>query len=169
MNSTKGSYEVKLGYRFLQDRNSNTNFTHSSGWGKIWKLNIPQKLKIMLWRFFINNLPIINLLHSKGVSVPTICPACEEDVEHLLHIFFDCRFVAQCWKYNGISFDMSTVESAPLWLLDRLSTESHDKNVTISAVILGIWFVRNKENQMLMPKIVVDWSMNQIEEWKEAI
>lgn len=63
---------------------------------------------------------------------------CNTDMEHLLHIFLDCQFAAQCWQQMGIHYNMLEVEDAPGWLLDRLSSESQDKIRRISITLWGI-------------------------------
>ena len=45
---------------------------------------------------------------------------CNEDVEHKLHVFFDCPFATSCWHYVGVNYDMSRVKFAPEWLLQKL-------------------------------------------------
>lgn len=37
---------------------------------------------------------------------------CERDIEHLLHIFFDCKFAKDCWQVMNLEFNMANVENA---------------------------------------------------------
>lgn len=94
------------------------------------------------------------------------------DVEHLLHVFFDCAFASQCWQHMGLSFDMWEVEDATGWLLDKLATESHDHLSNIAMIPWGLWFFRNKkvwDDRSVTPRFVVEWSMKQLQDWKSAI
>lgn len=105
--SADGQYSVKTGYHMWQEREVGlTGIIQSSGWGKIWKLEVPHKVKVFLWRFSRNNIPVRNRLRLKGINVPILCTMCERDVEHLLHVFFDCAFANQCWCYAGAGYDM---------------------------------------------------------------
>lgn len=120
------------------------------GWSKIWCLNIPPKLKFFLWRFCRNNILVRNILRYKGVSrTPITCPmrqADAADVEHLLHLFFDCRFAKQCWQQHmGFSYNMSTVESASCWLLERLSSESYETVRSQNCCSVMGYVVRQKQ------------------------
>lgn len=63
---------------------------------------------------------------------------CETGVEHLLHIFLDCNFTKECWRVMGLSLDVSTVEAAPVWILDRLATETNEVKVQIATVQWGV-------------------------------
>lgn len=67
-----------------------------------------------------NNVPVRKGFSVKGVSLPIICPMCNADIEHKLHVFFYCLFSTSCWRY-----DMNMVEYAPEWLLKKLSAAGH--------------------------------------------
>lgn len=91
--TSNGQYSVKSGYHQWHESNvSSSNVTPSNGGGKIWRISIPNKVKVFLWHFFRNNVPVRKRLRSKGVSLTILCPMCEKDVEHLLHKFFHCPF-----------------------------------------------------------------------------
>lgn len=135
----------------------------SEGWNKLWSLNIPHKIKTFLWRFCRNTIPISNLF-------PILCSVCEVDVEHLLHVFFDCDFASQCWQSVGYTPDMLLVESAPVWLLEKLCVESETNMIKIATVLWRLWFARNNlvwEKKKLSPTAIVELSSKQIYEWQE--
>lgn len=137
--STNGQYTVKTGYRLWSDANlASSSIVQGSGWSKLWKLNIPHKVKIFLWRFCRNNIPVRKRLRTKGVMLPIICPMCDIDIEHMLHVFFDCPFATSCWEYVGLQYDMSLVEYAPEWLLQKLNSASHDELILIVRTLWGI-------------------------------
>lgn len=83
------------------------------GWKQLWRLDVPNKVKIFLWRLCRNNISVRNLLRSRGVQTPIICPMCGVDIEHLLHLFLDCNFAKDCWSVMGVQFDVLQVEEAP--------------------------------------------------------
>lgn len=88
-----------------------------------------------------------------------------------MHLFFDCDFATQCLQIAGLSFDMSAVEYASDWLLDKLSTETHENLVTIATVLWSIWYARNKltwENLKLSPSVVAEQGRKQVAEWTEV-
>lgn len=67
-------------------------------------------------------MPVRNLLRGRGVNTTIICPMCERDVEHLLHIFLDCNFGKDCWRTLGLEFNTDDVESCVDWVLRYLAT-----------------------------------------------
>lgn len=67
--SMDGQYSVKIGYKLWLDQNIGVvTVIQSKGWKKLWRLTIPYKMKIFIWRFFRNNIRVRNRLNSKSVS-----------------------------------------------------------------------------------------------------
>lgn len=69
---------------------------------------------------------------------------CLKDMEHLLHVFFDCEFASQCWSFVGLVYDMRSVEDASEWLLSKMSNASVAEIIKLCTVLWGIWIWRNK-------------------------
>ncbi|KAL8133871.1 hypothetical protein AgCh_009077 [Apium graveolens] len=93
--SSSGHYTVKSGYqRWHLNHIGDLGLQQSRGWDMIWRLDIPHKIKIFLWRFCLNNIPVRNLLRGKVIPAPAACDMCVGDVEHLMHLFCDCSFAA---------------------------------------------------------------------------
>lgn len=173
MHSSNGFYTARSAYHFWFSKNHTMPEEFlSRGWNKLWNLNIPHKIKTFLWRFCRNTIPVRNRLRNKGIDVPIICPVCERDVEHLLHVFFDCSFASQCWQKTNFDPDVLNVDSAPSWLLTKLCVEGDDNIISIAQALWGIWFARNKlvwEKSKLSPSVVMDISSKNIKEWQEAM
>lgn len=139
------------------DPNSgNTDIPQSKGWYNIWRLTVPHKVKIFVWRFCRNNLPARIKLKAKGVALPIVCPMCNIDIEHLLQLFFDCNHAKSCWQHVDSEYDMSEVSevlSAPEWLLSKLEGFPHSEAAIVCTVLYGIWWGRNEKiwENKLMP------------------
>lgn len=169
-----GKFSVKSGYHFWQSTNNNaaTHVLQSNGWQRLWNLNLPHKLKIFLWRFCRNTIPVRELLMGKGVNVPGICPMCITESESMVHVFFQCNFAMQCWQENRMNWDMHLVESAAYWLLHKLETENQCTLIKVATVLWGIWLARNKvvwEKKYITPTLAMEWSSRHISEWKMAV
>ena len=167
-----GQYNVKSGYQHWCDVNlGNTGVMQSKGWSKLWKTDLPHKIQTFMWRFSRNTVPVRNRLRGKGVDLPIICPMCDMDVEHLLHLFFDCPFAQNCWQYVGRTFDMDSVEDAPQWLLQKLKEADPEEVMLIARVLWGIWFFRNRrvwENKVVSAMVAMEWSAKYIADWRKA-
>ena len=63
-----------------------------------WKVWVPLKVKIMVWRSLINRLPTKDELHKRGVILHShLCELCDMDVETNTHLFTGCFFTAEVW------------------------------------------------------------------------
>lgn len=107
----------------------------SRGGGKLWQLLIPHKVKIFIWRFCHNNVPVRNRLRSKGANVHIACPLYVKDIEHMTHIFFDCDFAVECWSHVNLVYDMREVEVVSVWLLDKLENAPVEESSRICTVL----------------------------------
>ncbi|KAL8127117.1 hypothetical protein AgCh_014147 [Apium graveolens] len=57
--SIDGKYSVKTGYNFwLSNTEIPTQPAQISGWKRLWRLALPHKVKIFLWRFCRNTIPV---------------------------------------------------------------------------------------------------------------
>ena len=64
--------------------------TRGSVWRKIWKLHIPNKIKVFVWRALHDILPTHeNLVHQRIVEDGT-CELYQEANESILHVLWDC-------------------------------------------------------------------------------
>lgn len=171
--SSDGKYTVKTGYQqWHKNHIGDVGVQQSKGWSKIWSLDVPHKIKVFLWRFCRNNIPVRNLLRHRGIhTVPIGCNMCVGDIEHLAHLFFDCNFAQECWKIVGLQYDMGEVEYVADWLLNKMSNDTPENLGRIAAVLWGVWVARNKrifENKNMSPAVTMNWSMTQIREWRDA-
>lgn len=165
-NATDGKYSVKSGYKYWHSNFSTCRRVNiSQGWSNLWKLEIPHKVKIFIWRLCRNNVPVRKVLRSRGVQTPIMCLMCGDDVEHLLHLFLDCSFAQECWGLMGLSFDVLSIEDFQEWLLDKLTTGSKDSKVQLVTVLWTVWNARNLkvwEGKVIASSIALQWSNSHI-------
>lgn len=103
----------------------------------MWHLKLPHKVKVFIWQFCRNVIPVRKRLSSRGVRIPITCPMC--------HLFFDCEFAARCWEHANLRFDWSQVENANEWLLRKFSTTPRELVKKICIILWGTWRWRNKK------------------------
>ncbi|XP_074356080.1 uncharacterized protein LOC141695759 [Apium graveolens] len=143
----------------------------SKRWGRLWQIQIPQKVKMFLWRVCQNYVPVHILLRGKGVNTPILCPLCGVDVEHSRHIYLECSYAEGCWNELGLGFDMSRILSCSEWLLNTLAVKSYEKLAQIATVLWGIWAARNMkvwQNKTLMTQMAMQWSVLQVKQWHDS-
>ncbi|XP_074271520.1 uncharacterized protein LOC141595450 [Silene latifolia] len=67
---------------------------------KLWKLPISNKLKVFLWKFMANALPVSSEFLKRKMNWRSFCTLCDGSspcVESLSHLFRDCSFAKALW------------------------------------------------------------------------
>lgn len=96
---------------------------------------------------------------------------CVGEVEHLRHLFFECSFSKECWQLVGLNFEEHDMDYVSDWLVSFLASGPLKELFTMSAVLWGIWYARNKcifDNKIMSPTIVKSWCLKQVDDWQIA-
>lgn len=99
------------------------------------------------------------------------CPMCLTDVEHMIHIFFECPLAKSYWEGMGFHFNTSRVEYCADWLLNLLNTETSARLERIGTILWGIWHARNLkvwEEKSTTPAVAMQWSTLITNQWQDA-
>lgn len=85
-----GCFTIKSMYNFISSigKIQDSHIGHSFKW--IWHINEPPKLKTFLWLAQHNRLSTSSYLARLGLDINPICKACNNHIEDIIHIFFDC-------------------------------------------------------------------------------
>ena len=100
-----------------------------------------------------------------------MCAMCEQDIEHMRHVFVKCQYAKACRESLGVGFDLTEVEILASWALHKLESESEERVVCIKKALWGIWFVRNKqvwEEQKMNPTVAMEVVSRMVAEWVAA-
>jgi len=81
----KGIFSVKSAYKIavarreaLAGRDASTSDGNGFQWYKIWKLKVPNKVQMFLWRFAHNSPPVRRNIAHRGIKLDTLCPVCKK-------------------------------------------------------------------------------------------
>jgi hypothetical protein len=66
-------------------------------WKECWSLNVPNVVKLFLWRALHDLLPTKVNLAKKGVLQDTLCPICAMEEETVMHIIWSCPASVDVW------------------------------------------------------------------------
>ena len=105
----KGLFSVKSAYKVVVARRDIVACWDASTSGavrdgsdferhRIWKLNVPNKVKMFMWHFAHNSLPVRRNLARRGVVIDMRCPICTRLDEDSGHLFFKCKYAKLCWR-----------------------------------------------------------------------
>lgn len=96
---------------------------------------------------------------------------CLSDIEHMTHLFFDCKFAVDFWHHVNMWYDWSSVENAHEWLFEKISCAPVDEVARICTVLWGVWFWRNKkvwDDKTVTPAFAMDSCFRIYSEWLDA-
>lgn len=123
-----GEFSIHSAYKLLQKSNEiprayplQTNY--GNFYKKLWRLNLPTKIKIIVWRISWNYFPKkVNMQHRKLVS--SNYPWCGKRNETIDHIFRECLVTVEVWalwKLQNIlmnpNMDFFIVDYLRLWIV----------------------------------------------------
>nr|POF25158.1 putative ribonuclease h protein [Quercus suber] len=95
--STKRGYQLFCKYEISGAASSSDSLEQSLFWKRIWKLHIPNKIKMFLWRVCSNALPTLVNLKKRKILEDAKCKACLMAEENTLHAIWDCEKLHHIW------------------------------------------------------------------------
>jgi hypothetical protein len=106
-----GRYTVKSGYH-LQWRHQ---FGPSAGqisspgpsainpvWKNLWKMKIPGKVKVFIWRALHGVIPLKAILANRHIGTSGACPIRNQGAEDVIHMLFTCSSAQDHWRGLGL-------------------------------------------------------------------
>ena len=98
MHNKNGWYSVRSGYHTARNllRESNQEgegfnlWECNNVWARIWKLHIPTKIKVFMWRACHDILPTFEKLRQRRIIENDLCPICNRVPEIILHAVWEC-------------------------------------------------------------------------------
>ena len=105
LHNREGKYKVKSGYHLAKqlEREAESQRECSKGvdvnpvWCKLWKLKLPNKIKIFMWRACHNILPTSENLVRRRVIDDSTCELCQREMESVLHVLWECNVAMHVW------------------------------------------------------------------------
>ena len=120
-------YTVRSGYHVAQSmaRQVGRNVVEG-GWMKIWRMQVPPRIKLFVWKACMECFPSIMNLYKRGIPLQPICVLCEEGDESTMHLFTECRFVQECWRRLDPNITRGEEQSFKIWFFKHM--ENRDSN-----------------------------------------
>lgn len=156
----KGEYSVKSGSHLamkVEESNSNGETCgHAKGLKRLWKMRLPNKIKIHIWRLLFNAIPVRSNLITRGVDVEPFRPWCKKLQEDIRHITWYCKFVQKVWRMSELwpklhGFKRGGFGDLFQWIFERGVGYEFERFVMIC---WSLWFERN---QVVFNNKIKDW------------
>lgn len=114
-----GEYVVRSGYyvelQFMKEKAASTSTSRPKDvWSRLWKANVPNKIKNFGWRALQGGLSVRKNLCLRGVMEDSICPMCGEEREDIIHALLLCREVKIAWQLSPLRIELKDPYAASL-------------------------------------------------------
>ncbi|KAJ1406846.1 Ribonuclease H-like superfamily [Sesbania bispinosa] len=148
--SKDGRYSVKSAYYHITENMvDNSHYKVQGDWKTLWKLKVPNCVKLFLWRLLRGCLPTRMNLQRKGVSCPATCAFCESALENEWHVFFGCMNSIACWQKAGmwqlLEQPVSVSEGFQETTFFLLSSLQYNMKHKFAMVLWSLWKQRNEK------------------------
>ena len=145
-----GVYNSKSGYQFLKAEEAPNEVTiqvdsDKALWKGVWSLQIPNKMRNLLWRACRNSLPTKqNLVHRTIIDNP-LCNRCKGELETPLHALWSCSELDVVWEDESLWACRGTTTFMDFkellsWMI------SAQQNTEMFSVT--VWTIRTQQNQV---------------------
>jgi len=118
-----GVYSVKSSYNTSRTLSREVlGLEESSGsknrcmiWPKLWKLHIPNKIKMFGWKVCQDILPIRENLVCQRIIKDGTCEFCIQASESMLHILWECGVAQDVWAKSQVHLRKSVSSQADIF------------------------------------------------------
>ncbi|XP_073362839.1 uncharacterized protein [Aegilops tauschii subsp. strangulata] len=152
--SVRSAYKMISGIKhqreeWLEHRASNSNKeAEKKAWSQIWKVKIPSKVRVFVWRLAQMSLPTGTVRHSRKMATSPSCSICNEEVDSWRHSLFDCRMARCVWALSDedvLEHMLSNrTDDARLWIFWLFETTNQHDLAKILVMMWAIWWARRK-------------------------
>lgn len=176
--SKDGRFSVRSCYQFIFRTSSPWEATGSGSgianfrWNDIWKLPIPSKIRMFIWRACAGILPHkVGLFRRHIVSKP-MCESCSKEVESLHHVFMVCRGMRDIWRSHPVNISTLGPQVSMLSIFLEMRRLLSPELFLVSLVVCWkAWEIRNGEvhrDGRGFPPDLVSWATNFLECYRSA-
>ncbi|XP_068323161.1 uncharacterized protein [Pyrus communis] len=112
-------------------------------WKALWRAKVPGKVKICVWRRYMNALPTKVNLKNRRVLTEDICGLCDKESETVEHALLQCPRSAAIWFGSpmGIRMFQRIGEGFGGWLINMAKTVTKDSFELLFVLVWNVWKV----------------------------
>ena len=132
----------------------NASILAPSVWNFFWKVKLPLKVLMFLWKFLHNCLPTFDNLRKRGIQVAGRCLMCDEMEESAVHLFLNCTCARAIWHGSNLGLRTSELEytSAEQWLSQCIISSKdleQSRMIYLQTIFTTLWSIWNHRNMVL--------------------
>ncbi|KAK5818832.1 hypothetical protein PVK06_023778 [Gossypium arboreum] len=151
-----GEYLVHNAYKLLQIANLDSSYyllqaEAKEFFSKLWKLQLPPKITIIIWHISWNYIPTLSNLRHRRLVTNARCPQCSDENEDCHHIFWQCSTRIEVWQLLNLSW-ITTFAHQDFWEWLTLIF-NQGTNEQCRYFCYGLWILWHSRNQLLHERV----------------
>ena len=155
-----GMFTVKSAYRMINSIKSRREqwLYHQSGasniqkeegsWSKLWKLKVPSKIKVFVWRLARHSIPTADVLHHRNMSTTVGCQICHAVEDSWRHALLSCTMARSVWALMDEDLvehlTVNDIPEAKQWLFMLNDSLNQEDFTRVVVSLWAIWTARRK-------------------------
>lgn len=174
-----GQFSVKSAYRlFMSFGDVRQHGEVSSGeeqirmWRKIWKMQVPNRVKIFAWRVCKNDLPSLKNLQAKKVVTEAKCRWCKVEEEDINHALLYCPSFKDVLQTHLCFLQESQFQRDFVQVVAQLVKRNKSGEMEkLFFCAWGLWYKRNQlvfENKQFSLEQALDHALSVYHEYKSS-
>jgi hypothetical protein len=126
---------------------SSSSVEEGKAWTKLWKCEVPSKIRIFLWRLAQCSLPTGDVRHHRNMSPSSACSICGQE-DSWRHSLVECTMSRCVWALSNPTIVehmcITTEPSARQWLFSMMQAMDHQDFTRLAVTMWAIWYARRK-------------------------
>ena len=152
--SLNGCFSIQSTFHMLveesrkgaQGASSSSAQRWNSFWNKLWSIQVPQKIRLFMWKKCSNILPICTKLFDRKIISNFFYPVCGEEAKTINHMFIDCPVALEVWSKYPLY--MALLQSG-MWFVDWVEVIlSNLSSLDIEIFFNLAWFIWRHRNEV---------------------
>ncbi|XP_071713102.1 uncharacterized protein [Rutidosis leptorrhynchoides] len=123
---------------------------------KIHNNLIPRKIGVFVWRAQHNRLPVTTELGKNGIDLDSLrCPVCDDGLETLDHVLYNCCFAKEVWKrcFQWWGKSLHNNSSVPDLMFENMSMGNKIDKMWQACVWVTAYLIWHNRNNLVYLKI----------------
>lgn len=112
-------------------------------WKICWQLQVPNMVKMFLWRALNNLLLARSNLRRRGVVQDIRCPLCGLEEENVAHVLWNCPAASDVWGCGSVKFQKRCCGETNFFSIFEDIIKRYDRSDVELFAARHLWLCRN--------------------------
>ncbi|RYR00402.1 hypothetical protein Ahy_B07g088524 [Arachis hypogaea] len=159
-----GQYSVRSGYQAAKEEKdtreetmlgkASTSQNLKEIWERIWRLPVPKKVRMFLWKVVHEILPVNAKLHQRKSAPTPMCSICQEQEETIEYMLLLCPWTRAVWFGSSLqivptAFNVGSFEKWLMSTIDKIKSVAGNEQ---DKVLCNLRCNRLQQNTLLQQK-----------------